>query len=204
MSTFLENKINKPLLVGITGGIGSGKSTISKIFESLGVPVFNSDAVAKNSINTDKEIIQQIIHQFGDVYHLGKIDAEKMAQLVFNDKNALEKLNKIIHPKVRAEFKLWVKKNCNFPILIQEAAILIESGAYKNLDKIILVVAPLEERIRRVMKRDGVTEKMVRERIQTQATDQEKMEYTNYCITNDGKQLIIPQVIEVLKKIKKP
>ncbi|OFY95216.1 MAG: dephospho-CoA kinase [Bacteroidetes bacterium RIFCSPLOWO2_12_FULL_31_6] len=192
------------MLVGITGGIGSGKSTISKIFESLGVPVFNSDEVAKNSINTDKEVIEKIIHQFGDVYHLGKIDAEKMAQLVFNDKNALEKLNHIIHPKVRAEFKLWIIKNSIFPILIQEAAILIESGAYKNLDKIILVVAPLEERIRRVMNRDGVTEKMVRERIQTQSSDQEKMEYANYCITNDGKQLIIPQVIEVFNKLKKP
>jgi len=129
LSTSLKNKTNKPLLVGITGGIGSGKSTISKIFMSLGIPVFNSDAVAKNSINTDKEVINQITKQFGAIYIDGKIDAVKLAQFVFNDKNALDKLNQIVHPKVRDAFKSWVDENSSSPLLIQEAAILIESGA---------------------------------------------------------------------------
>jgi len=202
LSTSLKNKTNKPLLVGITGGIGSGKSTISKIFMSLGIPVFNSDAVAKNSINTDKEVINQITKQFGAIYIDGKIDAVKLAQFVFNDKNALDKLNQIVHPKVRDAFKSWVDEHSSSPLLIQEAAILIESGAYKNLDKIILVIAPIEERIRRVAKRDRISPTQVKERIKMQISDQEKLKYSNFCITNDGKQLVIPQVIKIVEQLK--
>ena len=202
MSTSLKRKINKPLLVGITGGIGSGKSTIAKTFISLGIPIFNSDAVAKNIINTDKEVINQITNQFGAIYNEGKIDTAKLAQLVFNDKNELEKLNHIIHPKVREKLKNWIDEHSNSPILMQEAAILIESGAYKNLDKIILVVAPIEERIRRVAKRDRISPTQVKERIKMQISDQEKLKYSNFCITNDGKQLVIPQVIKIVEQLK--
>ena len=202
MSTFLKNKTNKPLLIGITGGIGSGKSTITKIFESLAIPAFNSDKEAKNIINTDKEVIKLITAQFGAVYHGEKIDTAKLAQLVFNDSNALKELNKIVHPKVNEKFQAWVNENGNSPLLIQEAAILIESGASKKFDKIILVVAPIEERVKRVVKRDEVSVKQVKERMKAQISDQEKLKYADFCITNDGKQLVIPQVIKVFKQLK--
>jgi dephospho-CoA kinase len=202
LSTYLKNKTKKPLLVGITGGIGSGKSTVAKIFESLGVSVFNSDKEAKFIINNEKEIIEKIINEFGDVYNSDGIDSKKIAAIVFNDKNALEKLNAIVHPEVRERFKIWVNKNNNALILIQEAAILIESGAYKNLNKLILVVAPIEERINRVVERDKVSEINVKERIQTQLTDQEKSKYSDFCINNDGKHLVIPQVTEIFEQLK--
>ncbi len=202
MNTSLKNETKKPLLVGITGGIGSGKSTVSKIVESLDVPVFYADMEAKIIINTDKEIIAAIKQQFGEVYVDGKLNNEKMAQIVFNDKNALEQLNKIVHPKVRQQFNFWVEQHRDFPILMEEAAILIESGAYQNIDKIILVVASIEDRILRVIKRDHVPLDKVEARIKAQITDEEKLKYADYCIQNDGKHLIVPQVLEIYNKLK--
>ncbi len=204
MNTSLKNKNSRPLLVGLTGGIGSGKSTVAKIFESLGIPVFNSDTAAKNIINNDAEVVSQVISQFGEMYQDGKLNAEKMAQIVFNDKEALEKLNNIIHPKVRRYFEKWVSEHSDAPVLIKEAAILIESDAYRLMDKIILVVASEKERIARVVKRDNVSTENVKERIQSQLSDEEKQRYADFSINNDGKQMLIPQVLEIYKQIKKP
>ena len=202
MNTYLKNITNKPLIVGVTGGIGSGKSTVAKIFNSLSVPVFNSDKEAKFIINNEKDIIEKIVHEFGDVYNAEGIDSEKIAQIVFSDNNALKKLNNIVHPKVRDRFQLWVENHNSSPILIQEAAILIESGAYENLDKLVLVIAPIEEKIRRVVNRDGSSEAKVKQRIQTQLSDQKKLKYSDFCINNDGKELVIPQVIEIYGQLK--
>jgi len=202
LSISLKNVIKKPLLVGITGGIGSGKSTVTKIFNVLGVPVFNSDIEAKIIVNTNEDVINQIQNEFGNVYHQGRLDVVKMAELVFKDKNALERLNKIVHPKVAERFKKWVNKNNNNRILLKEAAILIESGAYKELDEIILVTAPIEERIKRVVKRDNISEEKVKERIAKQLTDTQKLKYANFNIINDGNQLVIPQVIKIYEKLK--
>jgi dephospho-CoA kinase len=193
---------NKPLLVGITGGIGSGKTTVSKIFKALGVPVFNSDNEAKIIVNTNEYVINQIQNVFGDVYRQGKLDAVKMAELVFKDKNALERLNKIVHPKVAESFKEWVNKNNMSRILLKEAAILIETGAYKELDSIILVITPIEERIKRVVKRDNISGEKVKERIAKQLSDEEKAKHANYVINNKDGQLLMPQVLKIYEQLK--
>jgi len=194
--------MNKPLIVGLTGGIGSGKSTVAKVFESLGVPIFNSDEVAKNIINNDIDVVNEVVAEFGNIYVEGKLDKVKMASIVFNDQNALGKLNKIIHPKVAIYFENWVKDNQDAQILIKEAAILIESGAYLQMDKIILVSAPQNIRINRVVQRDNTTEQKIKERIQSQLSDEEKLSYADFSITNDGEEMIIPQVLEIYKQIK--
>lgn len=191
------------MLVGLTGGIGSGKSTVAKIFKPLGVPVFNSDTAAKNIINNNEEVIEQVITEFGAIYENGKLNTGKMAEIVFNDEQALEKLNKIVHPKVKEYFEKWVKENNNSSILIKEAAILIETGAYKLLDKIIVVTAPEKVRIQRVVERDNVSKVKVKERIQAQFSDEERLVYADFKIINDDEQMVIPQVLEVYEQIKK-
>ncbi len=202
MSTSLKNENNKPVIVGLTGGIGSGKSTVSKVFLALNVPVFDSDREAKNIINTDVKVVEKIISEFGDVYQNGVLDKVKMAGIVFNDSNALERLNEIVHPRVAACFNEWVADNAHFPVLIKEAAILIESGAYKQMDKIILVTAPEVIRVKRVVERDKVSEEKVNARIQAQISDKEKLAYTDFVIANDDTQLVIPQVLEIYHQLK--
>jgi len=195
-------KENKPLLVGLTGGIGSGKSTVAKVFKSLGVPIFNSDTEAKKIINNDEEVIKQITAEFGAVYENGKLNAQKMAEVVFDDDKLLAKINNIIHPKVAVYFERWVAENKNAPILIKEAAILIESGAYKQMDKIILVTASKQIRIERVMNRDIISENKVRDRMKAQLSDKEKLTYADFTIINDNEQLVIPQVLNAYGKLK--
>lgn len=200
MSTSLKN--SKPLLVGLTGGIGSGKTTVAKVFTAMGVPVFNSDSVAKEIVNTDKEIVKAIKGLFGSVYSNNKLDAKKVAAIVFNDKEALNKLNKIVHPKVAEHFNKWVNENQTAPILIKEAAILIESRAYQQMDKIILVTASNEIKIERVKKRDGISETKVKERMSKQLSDAEKLSYADFTIDNGGGKLVIPQVLKIMEEIK--
>ncbi|MBL4670459.1 MAG: dephospho-CoA kinase [Flavobacteriales bacterium] len=195
--------MRKPLLVGLTGGIGSGKSTIAKVFKALGVPVFNSDAIAKDIINNNREVVKQISAEFGAIYSNGKLDKVKLSGIVFNDKTALEKLNKIIHPKVSEYFEAWIDENKKASILIKEAAILIESGAYQQMDEIILVTASEMIRIQRVIQRDNTSEQKVKDRIKMQLSDKEKMTYVDFTIINDGEKLVIPQVLEVYKRLKR-
>lgn len=199
MNTSLKN--SKPLLVGLTGGIGSGKTTVAKVFTAMRVPVFNSDDVAKEIVNTDKKVVKAIKDLFGDVYSNNKLDAKKVAAIVFNDKEALNKLNKIVHPKVAEQFNKWIKENQSASILIKEAAILIESGAYQQMDKIILVTAPNEIKIERVKKRDGISETKVKERMSKQLSDAEKLSYADFKIDNGGGKLVIPQVLKIMEEI---
>jgi dephospho-CoA kinase len=194
--------MSKPLLVGLTGGIGSGKSTIAKVFKSLGIPVFNSDVVAKSIINKDAEVIDSITTQFGDVYKNGELDKIMMASIVFTNDKALIELNNIVHPKVAEYFENWVKQNKIERILIKEAAILIESGAYKQMDKIIAVNAPVELRIQRVVSRDNSSIEKVISRINTQLSDEDRGEFADYSIDNGGVELVIPQVLEVYERLK--
>ena len=197
-----EKRNNKPLLVGLTGGIGSGKSTIAKIFNALGVKVYNSDFEAKNIVNTDVEVIKLIKQKFGkEIYEKGLINSKKLAQLVFNNKTALEELNAIVHPKVKQHFEQWIQHHLTEKILIKEAAILIESGAYKGLDKIILVTAPEELKIKRVLARDNSKETDIRKKIAAQLNDIEKTKYTNYTIYNNEKDLVIPQVLNIYNEL---
>jgi dephospho-CoA kinase len=201
LSTSLKKENKKPLIVGLTGGIGSGKSTVAKVFQALGVPVFNSDLEAKKIINNDVEVISAITLEFGNVYQNGKLDRVKMSEVVFNDKCALEKLNKIVHPKVAEYFENWVLENNDSSILIKEAAILIESGAYKKIDKIVLVTAPTTIRIQRVVNRDNISKEKVKERMNAQLSDKEKLSYADFFIINDDIQLVIPQVLAAYNKL---
>ena len=187
--------------VGITGGIGSGKSTVCRIFESLGIPVFRADDESRRLLNEDEEVQKHVIELLGnDVIIHGKPDRKKIAELVFNHPEKLRSLNAIIHPRVREGVALWADQQKS-EWVIEEAAILFESGAYKNLDAIIVVSAPEEIRIQRVMDRDNVSEATVKERIKNQITEKERRERADFIIENDGNQLLIPQAIEILKGI---
>ncbi len=189
--------------VGITGGIGSGKSTACKVFRTLGVPVFEADPIAKHLMNTNTEIHNQLILLFGAAVFLPDhtIDRKYLSALVFNNPTLLAQLNETVHPFVRAEFDAWCRKQESIYIL-HEAAILFESGFYKMMDKTITVVTSEEERIQRVMKRDGTTRELVKQRIQNQWTDQQRINFADFVINNDDDELIIPQILDIDKKIR--
>ncbi|RKD89746.1 dephospho-CoA kinase [Mangrovibacterium diazotrophicum] len=189
--------------VGITGGIGSGKSTICHFFRTLGIPVFEADTEAKKLINSSEAIKNQLIAEFGsDIYLPNQlIDRKKLAGLIFNSPTLLEKVNRIIHPEVRIYFNKWVELQKS-PYIIHEAAIMFESGFYQMMDYTILVTAPEAERIARVMKRENSTEESVKARIEKQWTDEQKMELASFIVKNDNKELIVPKLIELDKRFR--
>ena len=189
--------------VGITGGIGSGKSTVCKVFRVLGIPVFEADSVAKQLLNNDMQIREQLIQLFGaSVYlHDGTIDRKYLAGIVFSNPSLLSQLNSIVHPAVRKAFDEWYLIQ-NSPYIIHEAAILFESGFYKMMDKTITVVTDENERIERVVKRDEITAELVRQRMKNQWSDEEKIKLADFVIGNNDRELIIPQIVEIDKKIK--
>lgn len=171
-------------IIGLTGGIGSGKTTIARHIESLGIPVYISDLEAKK-IMGNSAVISKVFQAFGnEIVENGIINKENLANLVFNNPEKLKILNEIIHPEVRDHFKNWVKKNQDFPLVIKEAAILFESGSYKDCDKIILVIAPKLIRIQRVMERDKVSQEVVESRMKNQWDDEEKKLLSDYIIEN--------------------
>lgn len=171
-------------VIGLTGGIGSGKSTIASYFSSLGVPVYIADDEAKKILYTP-DAVTEIKEAFGeDVFTDAMPDRQKIATLVFNNPDKLKTLNSIIHPKVKEHFLAWVQNNHNAPFVIKEAAILFESGSYKDCDKIILVTAPAEVRIMRVMQRDNITREKVVERMANQWEDSKKELLSDYIIHN--------------------
>lgn len=171
-------------IIGLTGGIGSGKSSIAKHIESLGIPVYIADTEAKKILDTG-DVIAKVIPLFGDdILENGKIDRKKIAALVFQDPEKLKKYNAIIHPEVYLHFQNWVKQHANYPLVVKEAAILFESGSYKDCDKIILVTAPKENRIQRVMKRDAATREAVEQRMSHQWDDETKKSMSDFVIEN--------------------
>jgi len=192
------------LTIGVTGGIGSGKTTVCKVFKLLGVPVFEADKTAKKLLDNDQQVKSGLIHLFGENIYTpnGTIDRKKLAGIIFNDKIQLSKMNALVHPAVRRNFKNWVKQHEHFPYVIHEAAILFESGFYKIMDYTILVTAPENERIERVMKRDKVSRQKVEERIKNQFPEEKKQELANLVLMNDNKNLLIPKIIEIDKKLK--
>jgi dephospho-CoA kinase len=191
------------LAIGITGGIGSGKSTVCKIFKLLGVPVFEADLVAKTLVNSNTEIRNGLIQFFGkDIYSRdGRINRKMLANLIFNDDLLMEKVNRLVHPVVRNEYLNWIKQQ-NSAYIIHEAAILFESGFYEMTDYTILVSAPNELRIDRVTHRDQITPEMVKSRMLKQWTDEEKRKLASFELVNDNKKLLIPQILEIDKKLK--
>jgi dephospho-CoA kinase len=189
--------------IGITGGIGSGKSIVCKVFELLGVPVYNADERAKNILDTDAEVLKRIVEVFGSqvLGDSGKVDRKKMASIVFNDKIKLEQLNEIVHPAVGKDFESWCSTKNKFPYVLKEAAILFESGSYKSVESVITVVAPIELRIKRVMDRDHVAIEDIQNRISKQMNDEEKIKRSSFVIMNDEQQLVIPQILEIHKQL---
>lgn len=194
------------MVVGLTGGIGSGKSTIAQMFEKLGIPVYVSDKQAQMLIETDENIKQKIISVFGEnAYINGKYNRKYVAEIVFNNKDKLRSINEIVHPAVALHFEKWKQKQ-QAPYVIKEAAILFESGAYRHCDYIITVTAPEPERIRRVIERDGVTEQSVRERMNNQWNDDQKIKLSNEFINNINMESSSLKVQEIhsnlIKKLK--
>ena len=187
--------------VGITGGIGSGKTLICQIFEKLGTPVFYADYEAKKILNHNKSVVDEVSSIFGeDIYDEAGINKARLANVIFNNQDALDTINNIVHPVVKSRFQNWLS-TLNTPYAIEEAAILVETGSYKELDHTILVYAPKELRISRAMSRDGKTREEIVERMKNQMPDEEKFQKVNGVIYNDNSRMVIPQILELHEQL---
>jgi len=185
--------------VGITGGIGAGKSLVCSVIEQLGFPVFYSDIVAKSLIETDQEIRFFLESKLGEIiFDHSILNKSLLAKHLFSDKKLLSELNSIAHPKVRFLFDVWAFEQKNH-IVFNEAAILFETGAYKNFDKIILITAPLSIRIERVVKRDATTEAQVQMRIDNQWSDERKIPLASFVVLNDDVTGLLSQIEKVIE-----
>ena len=187
------------LKVGITGGMGSGKTTVCKIFQVLGIPVYFADDRAKQLMTTDNTVKQKIISIFGTDAYLadGALNRKLISDLAFQDPHKLTQLNEAVHPAVLKDSESWHNAQENVPYTLKEAALLFESGSYKFLDKVITVVAPLEVRIKRITKRDNTTREAVLDRIRQQMPDDEKIPLSDYVVQNDGSESLIQQVLDI-------
>jgi dephospho-CoA kinase len=185
------------LKIGLTGGIGSGKSTVAKVFETLGIPVYYADTEAKRLMNESDEIRSRLIKEFGEeTYKDGKLNRPYLAGIVFNHTDKLDLLNSIIHPVILRDSDEWMQKQ-NTPYAIKEAALLYESSAVTHLDKVIGVYAPEALRIKRVMARDHSTEEEVRARMKNQMHDEIKLRLCDYIINNDEQNSVLEQVLHL-------
>jgi dephospho-CoA kinase len=185
------------LKIGLTGGIGSGKTTIAQIFEVLGIPVYYADTAAKDLMNRDPELRNRIISAFGpEVYKEGSVDRAYLGELVFGDPEKLARLNAIVHPATLLDAAGWMQ-NQKTPYVIKEAALIYEAGLEKFLDYIICVTAPESLRLERVMNRDRVPAEKVLQRMQQQMDEKEKVSRCDFVIINDGKQALLPQVLAI-------
>ena len=194
----------KMIKVGVTGGIGSGKSIICRYFKLIGIPVFEADLEAKQIINNSAIVRSQMIIHFGkDIYLPNQvINRKKLADTIFKSPSSLKKVNSIIHPQVKKKFNEWTEEQ-KTDYVVHEAAILFESGFYKMMDFMILVTAPVELRIKRVIERDNVSKENVIARMKQQWEDPEKIKLSNLVLTNDNTELIIPQLIEFDKTLRR-
>ena len=189
--------------VGITGGIGSGKTTICHFFELLDIPVFTADTQAKRLMVTSPDIKNRLISILGkDIYFKDQsLDRKKIAKLIFNSPDLLSKINALVHPAVQKEFEKWcVKQNSHYVLF--EAAILFECGLYKKMDINVLITASEENRINRVIIRDNISKKEVKSKIAKQWKDEKKEGYADYIIHNDNRELLIPQLLNLDKKLR--
>lgn len=174
----------KPKIIGITGGIGSGKTTVAKLFSELGIPLFIADDEAKKLMNNDEEVIAKLISLFGnEAYKNNTLNRAYISEQVFKNKQLLEALNNIVHPAVQKKFESWYKKQ-DAPYVLYEAAILIEKGRTEYFDKIILVTASKKERIERVKKRDQISEDQIKQRMNNQWSDDKKEKFADFVIKN--------------------
>ena len=192
--------MNKPLEIGITGGIGSGKSLVCHIFQKLGVPVYDADSHAKELMTTDGILMSGIKKEFGDLaYHSnGALNREYLASHVFNNQGKLDALNRLVHPRVKVDYERWVRSQAERSYVLKEAALLFEAGSDTTLDEVLVVYAPESLRIERVLKRDSHRSPgQIRDIISKQMPDDEKLERADHVIVNDETELLIPQVLKL-------
>lgn len=191
------------MIVGLTGGIGSGKTTVAHLFETMGCVTYNSDEKAKE-VYFHPIVKNQVIKLLGSDAYLNEheINKDYISKKVFSNTELLHQLNSIIHPAVKADFILFQSKLPLGTIIIKESAILFETGIYKDLDKTILVTAPLEVKIARVKKRNATSEEDIKKRIAAQWPDEQKIPFANFVISNNGAQALIPQATAIIQKLK--
>ncbi len=183
--------------LGVTGGIGSGKTTVCRVFRVLGVPVFMADDVAREVMNNNIPVREKLNAVAGqDLFAEGYLDRKMLAQLIFNDHTLLEKVNGLVHPLVFSEFEKWSSIS-DKPYVIMEAAILFESNADKIVDRVVSITAPIEERIARVMGRSELSRSQVLERVNNQLEDEERNQRSYYVINNSDNELIIPEILKI-------
>jgi len=188
--------------IGLTGGIGSGKSTVSKLFEVMGFPVYSADAKSKRLTDTSPYIRAQLTAKFGaDLYKNDILNKPMLASLIFGNEENLHFVNSVIHPAVFEDFRLWVEKRRNFPLLIAESAILFESGFSRSVDFKVNVSASLETRINRVEKRDLLSRGEILDRIHNQLPDEERNRLSDHIIYNEKTQALLPQVENLIKML---
>lgn len=188
--------------LGVTGGIGSGKTLVCQIFEKLGVAVYDADSAARALMNSHAGLKEGIVRIFGEAaYGEEGLNRAYLADIVFGDRKKLNALNQLVHPVVRQDFLGWAGQQGTSPYVVEEAAILFESGAYTMMDESVLVYAPEEIRIKRVMERDGISRKQVQMRMGHQMSEEEKFKMADHVLTNDGTCMLLPQVIELHTKI---
>ncbi len=189
------------LKVGITGGIGSGKSTVCQVFKHLGIPVYQADVEAGILMDTDIEIRNKLINLFGDSIYNDRLKRDIFAGIIFNNREALRNVNSIVHPAVRSRFFKWAENKKDKKYILFEAAILFESGTYKLLDKIITVTAPEKLRIERVMAYKNYSVEKIRNIIKNQLPDKLKIKQADYVIVNDNKTLILPRILDIHNRL---
>lgn len=188
-------------IIGITGGIGSGKSTVAHLYETMGYPVYYADIRAKWLMDNDPTIKKSLIDTFGIKVYPEQLNREALAAIVFEDKKALCKLNDITHPTIERDFDDWCSEQ-NSPIVFKEAAVMFESGTDLSVHEVICVVAPHDLRVKRVIARDNMTEEQVNNRIKSQWSDERKMALSQHILKADDEELVIPKAIEILESIK--
>lgn len=188
--------------IGITGGIGSGKSVVSKLLQLMGVPVYIADVESKRLTETDPDIRAALISLLGDeVYQDGKLNRPLLASYIFGNKDNLTMVNGIIHPRIKDDFRRWAQSHSSCPIVGIEAAILIEAGFTEDVDQVVLVYAPQEIRLRRAVSRDACAAEQIQQRMRNQMPDEDKMAFAHHIIYNDDKQALIPQLGSLIKTL---
>ncbi|WP_319505867.1 dephospho-CoA kinase [Bacteroides graminisolvens] len=188
--------------IGITGGIGSGKSVVSKLLQLMGVPVYIADVESKRLTETDPDIRAALISLLGvEVYQDGKLNRPLLASYIFGNKDNLTMVNGIIHPRIKDDFRRWAQSHSSYPIVGIEAAILIEAGFTEDVDQVVLVYAPQEIRLRRAVSRDACAAEQIQQRMRNQMPDEDKMAFAHHIIYNDDKQALIPQLGALIKTL---
>jgi dephospho-CoA kinase len=185
------------LKIGITGGIGSGKTTVCKVFELLDIPIFYADTVAKSIMQTDLVLKNEILTTFGEKSYSsdGELNRSYISSIVFNNESELNKLNALVHPAVFRAFDKWLSNHCDAPYIIKEAALLFETESYKMCDLSVLVISPEASRIRRVIARDGISHDELLLRMKRQLSDAQKLKLADHILINDESRLLIPQIL---------